>query len=115
MRHALLPLIRIKAMDNSHVALVALLLRADGFSPFRCDRNLSLGINVGSMAKILKCAGSEDQITLTASDEGNTLSFLFEGSMFVLCVAGFFVNVNSCACSFVCIALLAFRFAPFSF
>ncbi len=76
--------ISLQAMDNSHVALVAVLLRSDGFSPYRCDRNLSLGINIGSMAKILKCAAPEDKITLSANDEGNSLTFLFEGSMYSL-------------------------------
>lgn len=38
--------------DSSHVSLVALLLRADGFDHFRCDRNVSLGINLGSMGKV---------------------------------------------------------------
>lgn len=38
--------------DSSHVSLVALLLRADGFDHFRCDRNTSLGINLGSMGKV---------------------------------------------------------------
>ena len=28
----------LQAMDSSHVALVALLLRADGFEHYRCDR-----------------------------------------------------------------------------
>jgi proliferating cell nuclear antigen len=36
--------------------LVALFLRAEGFEHFRADRNLSLGINLGSMDKILKVA-----------------------------------------------------------
>lgn len=35
----------LQAMDTSHVALVALVLRCDAFSPYRCDRNISLGIN----------------------------------------------------------------------
>jgi len=47
-----------KAMDSSHVSLVALLLRAEGFDPYRCDRNLSLGISISSMSKILKCSGN---------------------------------------------------------
>lgn len=33
----------LQAMDNSHVSLVAMQLRADGFQHFRCDRNLSMG------------------------------------------------------------------------
>lgn len=34
----------LQAMDTSHVALVSMVLRSDAFSPYRCDRNLSLGI-----------------------------------------------------------------------
>ena len=41
-------------MDNSHVSLVSVSLRADGFDKFRCDRNLSMGMNLVSMSKILK-------------------------------------------------------------
>ena len=41
-------------MDNSHVSLVSVTLRADGFDKFRCDRNLSMGMNLVSMSKILK-------------------------------------------------------------
>lgn len=32
-----------QAMDSSHVSLVALSLRADGFAHYRCDRNISMG------------------------------------------------------------------------
>ena len=39
-------------MDSSHVSLVSLILRSEGFAPFRCDRSLTLGINIGSMAKV---------------------------------------------------------------
>eukprot|EP01116_Phalansterium_solitarium_P025069 TRINITY_DN9408_c0_g2_i1.p1 TRINITY_DN9408_c0_g2~~TRINITY_DN9408_c0_g2_i1.p1 ORF type:complete len:263 (+),score=77.92 TRINITY_DN9408_c0_g2_i1:97-885(+) len=70
--------IQLQAMDSSHVSLVSLLLRADGFEHYRCDRNLSLGINLGSMAKILKCASNDDIVTLKAEDSGDTLTFMFE-------------------------------------
>ena len=33
----------LQAMDSSHVSLVALTLRADGFEHYRCDRNVSMG------------------------------------------------------------------------
>lgn len=36
--------ISMQAMDSSHVALVSMCLRNEAFDPFRCDRNLSLGI-----------------------------------------------------------------------
>jgi hypothetical protein len=36
----------LQAMDNSHVALVSVLLKASGFENYRCDRSMPLGINV---------------------------------------------------------------------
>lgn len=38
--------ISLQAMDSSHVSLVSLNLRSDGFDTYRCDRNLSMGINL---------------------------------------------------------------------
>ena len=46
--------IQLQAMDNSHVSLVSVNLRHDGFDKFRCDRQLSMGMNLDSMSKILK-------------------------------------------------------------
>lgn len=33
----------LQAMDNSHVSLVAMQLRSDGFEHFRCDRPMNMG------------------------------------------------------------------------
>ncbi|KAI8839686.1 proliferating cell nuclear antigen [Chytriomyces hyalinus] len=68
----------LQAMDNSHVALVALLLRSTAFSPFRCDQNLSLGINLSSFSKILKCANNDDTVTLKADSGVDTINLAFE-------------------------------------
>ncbi|KAH9626607.1 hypothetical protein KSS87_005458 [Heliosperma pusillum] len=68
----------LQAMDSSHVALVALLLRAEGFEHYRCDRNISMGMNLVNMAKMLKCAGNDDIITLKADDGSDTITFMFE-------------------------------------
>ncbi len=68
----------LQAMDNSHVSLVALLLRADGFEHYRCDKNMSLGLSLQSLSKVLKCAGNDDIITMKAADDGDTISFMFE-------------------------------------
>ena len=38
-------------MDNSHVALVSMLMSAATFQPFRCDRNIALGINLSSLQR----------------------------------------------------------------
>jgi len=70
--------ISLQAMDASHVSLVQLLLRADGFEEYRCDRNISLGMNLDSLSKVLKCAGNEDTVTIRAEDEGDSVTFIFE-------------------------------------
>ncbi|XP_062510387.1 proliferating cell nuclear antigen-like [Corticium candelabrum] len=70
--------ITLQAMDSSHVSLVSMLLRAEGFDPFRCDRNLTLGMNLTSMTKVLKCAGGDDMITIRAEEGGDVVNFLFE-------------------------------------
>jgi len=40
----------LQAMDSSHVSLVSLSLRSDGFDTYRCDRNISMGINLARFA-----------------------------------------------------------------
>jgi len=70
--------ISLQAMDSNHVSLVALFLKAEGFEHYRADRNISLGINLASMSKILKCSGSDDIITLKAEDSGDSVTFMFE-------------------------------------
>jgi proliferating cell nuclear antigen len=65
-------------MDNSHVSLVSLNLRSDGFDKYRCDRNLSMGMNLANMAKILKCANNNDTVTIKAQDNADTVTFMFE-------------------------------------
>merc|ERR1711972_891163 len=68
----------LQAMDNSHVSLVSVLLRADGFDKFRCDRQLSMGMNLTSMSKILRCASNDDIITIKAQDQADNVTFMFE-------------------------------------
>lgn len=70
--------ISLQAMDNSHVSLVSLNLRSDGFDKFRCDRNLSMGMNLASVSKILRCAANDDIITIKAQDDADTVNFVFE-------------------------------------
>ncbi|KAE8618768.1 hypothetical protein XENTR_v10009494 [Xenopus tropicalis] len=70
--------ISLQSMDSSHVSLVQLTLRSDGFDTYRCDRNQSIGVKMSSMSKILKCAASEDIITLRAEDNADTVTMVFE-------------------------------------
>lgn len=72
--------IALQAMDNSHVALVSMMLKSESFSPFRCDRNIALGINLTSLTKVLRCAQTEDILTMKAEDAPDVVNFTFESA-----------------------------------
>ena len=72
--------VALQAMDNSHVALVSMMLKAEAFSPFRCDRNISLGINLSSFQKVLRCAQNEDILTMKAEDSPDVVNMVFENA-----------------------------------
>ena len=57
-------------MDQSHVSLVSLNLKSDGFQHFRSDRTLQVGVNIESLTKILKCMEPKDQLLLKIDDSG---------------------------------------------
>ncbi|KAK1298778.1 Proliferating cell nuclear antigen [Acorus calamus] len=82
----------LQAMDSSHVALVALLLRSEGFEHYRCDRNLSMGMNLNNVSKMLRCAGNDDIVTIKADDGSDTVTFMFESpSQWILSHSVFFL------------------------
>ncbi len=65
-------------MDNSHVALVAVKMHPDAFVNYRCDRPMPLGVNLGSLSKVLKCAKDDDECTIKASDDADVLNLTYE-------------------------------------
>jgi proliferating cell nuclear antigen len=67
-------------MDSSHVALCALLMRAEAFDHFRCDVPMALGLHTPNLSKILKCAGNEDIITLKSTEKADVLTLVFESN-----------------------------------
>lgn len=68
----------LQAMDNSHVALVAVNLEAAGFKKYRCDRPMPLGVNLTSLTKVLKCAKDDDICIIKASDDADVLNLMYE-------------------------------------
>merc|ERR1711897_81435 len=68
----------VQSMDSSHVALVSLLLRESAFSDFKCERPTSLGMNVDSLAKILKMCGTSDSLKLRWRAGADIVSFQCE-------------------------------------
>eukprot|EP01062_Namystynia_karyoxenos_P054232 TRINITY_DN444_c0_g2_i1.p1 TRINITY_DN444_c0_g2~~TRINITY_DN444_c0_g2_i1.p1 ORF type:complete len:364 (+),score=172.91 TRINITY_DN444_c0_g2_i1:104-1195(+) len=63
----------VQAMDSSHVSLVSLQLLGDKFQSYRCEKNMTLGVHVGNLAKLLKCAGNDDTVQLRAEEGGDAL------------------------------------------
>ena len=70
--------IMLQAMDSSHVSLVHMLLRTEGFEEYRCDRPSVMGLNLLAVSKVLKCAGNTDSCTLRFREDSDTLAMAFE-------------------------------------
>jgi len=69
--------IECQCMDNSHVALVSLSMKAAGFLSYECEDKLTLGLNLTNMAKILNCSNPGDSMTIEATDT-ETVKINFE-------------------------------------
>jgi proliferating cell nuclear antigen len=67
-----------KAMDPSHVSLVSLIIPSGDFDVFKCDKPITLGLNLNSFYKILKCSSNEDSISISCSDNLDILVVVFE-------------------------------------
>lgn len=67
-----------QSMDSSHVCLVSVQIKAEGFEYYRCDRALTLGVNMNNLSKVLKCAANDDVMSMTCDDDGTELKLTFE-------------------------------------
>jgi len=72
--------IQVQSMDSSHVALVSLLLRESAFAEFKCDRPVSLGMNIDSLTKILKMTGPSDSLKIRHQNDADVVNFQCEGA-----------------------------------
>lgn len=77
--------INLQAMDASHVALVTVSLNYDGFEDYRCDKTISLGINVKSFWSLMKCGGNEDTLTLKSEPDSSVVNIRFENKKLKKC------------------------------
>ena len=65
-------------MDPSHVSLVSLIIPSGDFDVFKCDKPITLGLNLNSFYKILKCSSNDDSISISCSDNLDILVVVFE-------------------------------------
>lgn len=91
----------IQAMDTANVCLVSMDLSHEGFDPYRCDKNIILGVNLAksdtvdtplvvigvvmfvfyvmsSFLKIIRCGGNDDAVTLKCQDNSDSLGIVIE-------------------------------------
>jgi len=68
----------LQAMDSSHVSLVSMLLRAEGFEPWKCEQECQLGLKMEYLTKLLKCMHAKDSLEFSYKDNGEELDFVFK-------------------------------------
>jgi len=68
----------LQAMDSSHVSLVSMLLRAEGFEPWKCEESIQLGMRMDHLMKLLKCMHAKDSVELNYKENGEELDFIFK-------------------------------------
>lgn len=69
--------ISLQAMDSSHVSLVSMILRADGFDPWKCEEECQIGIHLEHLNKVLKCMGAKDELEFKYKDGADDAEFVF--------------------------------------
>jgi proliferating cell nuclear antigen len=70
--------ISLQSMDTTHIALITLYLDSSGFDSYRCDKNMSIGMDLKVLCKALKCVTNDETITIKAADHGETVNILVE-------------------------------------
>lgn len=84
----------VSAFDNNHETFVSVQLNREGFEEYRCDRNITLGMNlnrsvkiirlsglrsfVPRLSKILKCAANDDSVLIKAANRDDKVSLTFK-------------------------------------
>jgi len=67
----------LQAMDSSHVSLVSMLLRSEGFEPWELEETCQLGINLEYLFRLLRCMRAKDSVEMIYRN-GQELDFVFK-------------------------------------
>ncbi len=70
--------IKMQAMDVAQVSLVSFCMKSECFSEYECDESLTVGINIESLAKILKCVKKDYSLTIKTGGDSDHITFLIE-------------------------------------
>lgn len=64
--------ISLQAMDSSHVALVQMQLDRAGFANYSIEKNLTIGLSIQNLSKVMKLVSQNDSITLKCNSNEET-------------------------------------------
>lgn len=70
--------ISLQAMDSSHVSLVSMILRKEGFDPWTCQNDCQIGIHLEHLNKVLKCMGAKDELEFRYKEGADEAEFVFK-------------------------------------
>lgn len=70
--------IYVQAMDQAKVALVNLCINSSGLLYYKCDANMSVGIFVPALLKLMKCSDNDDVLTFRVRDDESEAELQFE-------------------------------------
>jgi len=69
--------VQLQSMDSSHVALVQLHMKEDGFASYRCDNSMAMGLNMDHLNKIFG-AFTNGTVQISSEDDSDSVKFVFE-------------------------------------
>ena len=65
------------ALDSANVCLVYLVLRADGFDRYECDKPFQVGIQMESIASVVRCVREKSTVELQCTEDSDSITFVF--------------------------------------
>lgn len=72
--------LKVRAMDPSHVAMVDVYLPAAIFDEYECSGDVAIGVSLDEMRKVMRRAGSNDELELVLDESAGNLRVHLKGA-----------------------------------
>jgi len=72
---------RVRSMDPSHVAMVDFELQSSAFESYSCPTPLKIRVNMNSMLKLLRRAGSDEHLEIVYDEATKKIQMTLKGKM----------------------------------
>ena len=70
-----------QAMDSAHASRVLLNMKEEGFEEHRCDKNITLGLNLLDFDIVLKLAKPNDVMVILTNEDNSFLTIKFDNKI----------------------------------